>query len=171
MLKLVGALVLVGVSAWAGLDRSAQLRRQAACLAGLITALEIMKSEICTRLTPMPELVGRLGETGPEPARLFFKRVEGGLGFLGDTDFPRLWSRAVAASSELQLGAEERVALTNLGLMLGRYTAAEQESAIDRCLDRLERAHGLAEARFRTEGRLYAGLGLAFGITLVLVLL
>jgi stage III sporulation protein AB len=172
MIRLLGAVLLVTACGSMGLSRSFELRRRVENLTALVSALELMRSEIGQLLTPLPELAERLSEEAPERARPLFTALLAGLPQLGELPFSRLWGDAVnLAGDRLLLRRDERDALRTLGLSLGGSGAQEQEGAIHNCTARLSLY--LASARAEAEGRcrLYTALGLSAGLLLAIVLL
>ena len=60
MLKLIGGLMIVFASGWTGLAPAARLRRQLALLEQLDGALSLMRAELTSSLTPLPDLFKKL---------------------------------------------------------------------------------------------------------------
>ena len=89
---------------------------------------------------------------------------------LGERSLSQLWREAVA-DTPLDLTGGERLALEELGDVLGRYDGEEQRSALARTRAELSRA--LEQAREETEkqGRMYRALGLTAGALLAILLL
>jgi stage III sporulation protein AB len=170
MLRLAGILLLVASCTALGLGKSAALAARVRGLTATVDALELMRGEICTRLTPMPELAARLGTEGPEEMRQLFFLLARGLGDLGERSFPEIWADAVKEGAPGCLHTEELDTLCALGMSLGRYSAQEQETAIDRCIDRMEQFQQGARSEAERGKRLYAGLGLASGLMLSIIL-
>jgi len=169
--KLLGALLLVSACAALGLERSLELRRRVRNLSALLDALALMRTKICRLLTPLPEMAEDLGREAPEPVRPLFLSLRKELPRLGERPFSELWAGAVEASrGGLLLRGEEAEALCALGLQLGG-SAAEQERAIECASARLELCLQSARAEAESRCRLYAGLGLASGLLLSVVLL
>lgn len=171
MLRLLGILLLIGSCTVMGLIKGASLRRRARTLRAAVDALEMLRSEICTRLTPMPELCSRLAAEGPEETRQLFAFALDGLERLGERSFALIWAEAAEKWASGSLQREEKEAIAALGLSLGRFDASEQELAINRGIERLEGRLASAEAEAKTGGRLYGGLGLASGLMLSVMLI
>ena len=100
-----------------------------------------------------------------------FCRLVSQLGELGTLTFAEIWESALKEEKALKLGEDERAVLLEMGMSLGRYGAQEQDAAISRCIKRLENCLYTAELKERNGERLYKGLGLAFGVAVVIVLL
>ncbi|HHU22981.1 MAG TPA: stage III sporulation protein AB [Clostridiales bacterium] len=171
MTKFIGALLLIAAGAGMGVAKTRQLHFRVRSLSSILGSLEIMRGEICTRLTPLPELFLQLAAEAPGPADEFFSALKTGLTGLGERSLGEIWYQALEDTPSLVLKPEEERALYLFGMSLGRFDVAEQKQAIDRCMESmgrfLETARGEAQAR----GRLYTGLGLALGMMLAVVLL
>ena len=74
MIKIIGALFLVGGATVLGLSASANLTARARSIEMFSRALGIMRSEIGERLTPLDELMHKLSEISPSPLDAFFKQ-------------------------------------------------------------------------------------------------
>ena len=171
MFRLIGAILVMGAAASFGLCNVWRMHKRVQALRGLITALETMKSEICDRMSPLPELVDLLCQETAAPAKLLFLRLRHTMGELGIRRFASLWSDAVRHSHELELQEGERQILSDLGGTLGRYDIENQRHAISYTLRRLEAYLIQAEETRRTQGRVHAVLSLAAGAFVVLILL
>jgi len=171
MFRLIGALLVICAAGSFGINSMWRMSVRVCALRGLMTALETMKSEICDRMTPLPELVDLLcTETSPPVNRLFF-RLRHAMGELGIQRFSSLWSDVVDHAYELELHEGERQVLSDLGKSLGRYDVEDQRHVMDYTLRRLEGYLDLAEEARRTQGKVHAVLSLAVGVFVVLILL
>jgi stage III sporulation protein AB len=171
MIRIIGAvLITAGAAAW-GFLGVVRLRTRAKSLTALASALGAVKSEICDRLTPMPELLEQLGEESTYPANLLFKNACEKMSSLGNKPFSSIWMQAVKATPELLLMPSEELVLTELGLSLGRYDVAEQKSALSYAQRRMEEYSRKAEAEREKNSKVHAFLGVAAGIFAVVILL
>lgn len=162
-MKAAGALLLIGASLWLGGALVAADRRRGALLDALISSLEILRGEIVTRLTPLPECARLLAESGPEPCRKFYVNLYAALGSLGEREFAAIWDECLA---ETELAGTARSALSDLGRSLGRYSADEQRAAIDCCLESLRLCS--REARERSQKNLQLRFALPLAAALLL---
>lgn len=137
----------------------------------LIVSLQLMESEICTRMATMREVLDMLSREAPASVRGLYRRASGGLAALGRCSFYTIWRMAVEKSRELRLRPGEIETLTSLGLSLGRYDVNEQAEAIGRTRKRLEAALRQAETERDRDWKLHAFFGLASGIFAVIILL
>ncbi len=171
MIRFIGAvLITVGAAAW-GLLGVSRLRGRVKSLHALASALGIMKSEICDRLTPMPELLGRLAEETTYPAAQLFKNASEKMTSIGTKPFSAIWSQAVKNTPELLLKPQEELVLTELGVRLGRYDIAEQSGAIGYAQRRMEEHIRRAEAERDGNSKIHAFLGIAAGLFAIIILL
>ena len=171
MIKLIGAVMVISVTCAWGFGGIVRLRNHVKTLEGFLTAFEIMKSEICERLCPMPELMKLLGETVSWPTRNFFKSVGKKLPELGTMSFPVIWKKAAEACGDIVLSEAELAVLAELGHSLGRYDVDEQRRAITLAQRRLEMFLRKAEAKREHDTKLRAFTGMASGVFAVIILL
>ncbi len=154
-----------------GFHGVAVLRGRVKSLEALIVSLQLMESEICTRMAAMREVLDMLSREAPACVRGLYKRASGGLAALGRCSFYTIWRMAVEKSRELRLRPQEAETLISLGLSLGRYDVNEQAEAIGRTIKRLENALRQAEEERDRDWKLHAFFGLASGVFAVIVLL
>lgn len=152
MINIIGAIMLVGAAAAWGVGSVLRLKGRVQNLSSILTALEVMRGEICERLTPMPELLEMLRDESPYPAGLFFEKVRNSMSDLGTYSFAAIWRRSVETTPELLLTEQETQTLAELGFSLGRYDAKEQKQ---RAL-----VYHPADGDFFAEGRGAEGQGL-----------
>lgn len=169
MLKLLGALLLAGGAAFLGLSAAAQLERRVRNLRAVSAALEQLTRELTFRLTPMPDLLSALVRETIPPVQAFFAYCRDGLDRLGEKSLSELWNEALDAVP-MDLGAEERVALRQLGGILGRYDGEGQREALTLCQARLGACITHAEEERTRLGRVYGAMGLAAGAFLTILL-
>jgi stage III sporulation protein AB len=130
-----------------------------------------MKSEICDRLTPMPELLKQMAAEATYPASLLFKNASEKMVSLGSRPFSAIWRQAVQNTPELLLKPPEELILTELGMSLGRYDVGEQRSAIAYAARRMDECRSRAEADRDKNSKVHAFLGVAAGLFVVVILL
>lgn len=168
MLRLIGAGAIVICCTLLGINAGGRSRQRVRALSGLISSLEIMKSEICSGLTPLPELIGMLaGQCAPPAAELYVKCSE----LMGKRrSFRDAWRRSLAECGELCLLDEEEQVLLELGNTLGRYEAEQQRPALEHAQKRLELFLSIEEREQAEKKRISAALGAGAGIMLALLL-
>lgn len=171
MLKMIGAvLIICGTTSW-GLCSVIQMKNRVRALNALVWSFDMMKDEICTNLTPMPELLSRMASYTPKPACEFFKKAAAKTSDLGAVSFREIWASAVDETPSLYLRGDEKEILYELGGRLGRYDFESCGRAIQAAKNRLEKKAEQAERDRRMNSRLHAFLGVAAGMFAVVVLL
>ena len=162
MTRLIGAALLVGGCAGAGLRCRRAMREKVRVLADLIAALGRIRSELVTNRTPLGELTAQLAGNGPSAARDMFAFLAAGLKMPGDEGFSALWRCSLQRCPALD--GEGTAALERLGAVLGRYSVGEQAAAIDRCTAELERQLRAAREKLQRDGALAPALATAAGL-------
>ena len=170
MLRLIGALLVAGAAARVGFGAARRLGERVEALRGFIAALGFITDELSCRLTPMPELLGRLRQEGAEAVRPFFAACERKMNRLGDVHFSEIWSSALTYARPA-LNVEDQQTLLVLGRLLGCYELEAQLRGLGAATRELTRALERAESDRLRLGRLYRTLGLGAGAMLVLILL
>ena len=169
LIKVIGAsLIMAGTVGW-GIMGVRRLRIRASVLRELTSSLDIMRGEICERCTPMPQLLKNLSELYRAPVSNFYRRAAEKLET--DETLFKAWQSAVDESAELMLNEDEKSAMRELGLCLGKYDAQEQRTAIEYTRRRLSAFADKAIAQRDSESKLHAFLGVAAGIFAVMILL
>lgn len=171
MIRYLGAALVIAATGSMGFMGVWRLKKRSEALEGLITSLQLMESEICSRMTPMREVLELLAQRAPQSVRGLYRRAYEDMNDLGRRSFYAIWKGAVLSSRELRLREDEAQVLTELGLCLGRYDVREQAEAISRVRRRLEPALARAEEERRRDTKLHAFFGLASGLFAVILLL
>ena len=171
MIKVIGAILLIaGTAAW-GITGVFRLRGRCRSLTAITRALGAMQSEICDRLTPMPELLLQMGEEAGAPADVLFRNAAEMMSELGTAQFSVIWRRAIERTPELLLTREEETVLTELGMSLGRYNVEEQKNALVYTRRRMEEFAHKAELARDMNSKMHAFLGIAAGVFAVVILI
>jgi len=170
MFKGFGMACIVLASSCVGFGFARSVRRQAAQLAQLITALEFMKSEIQYRMTPLPELFGQLARS-PEPAvGGMFARCAGILRANRTSPPAAAFKRAMEEEKRLVLSPESRQTLTALGMALGRFDVEGQCRSIELAQRRLQAESDALEEKKRARCRSYETIGVCAGLAIAVIL-
>lgn len=171
MLRIIGALLLVsGTAAW-GITEVMKLRERARSLSAVTSSLETVRSEICDRLTPMPELLELMSEMSEYPANLLYKNAGEKMKSIGSKPFSSIWKQAIDETPELVFKAPEKQVLNELGTSLGKYNIEEQRSAITFAQRRLDSLTQKAESERDTQSKVKAALSVAAGVFAVVMLI
>lgn len=171
MFKIIGAIMVTAATTTVGLRSASRLKNRVKSLKSLVGGLDIMRPEICTRLTPMPELLELLSRQAGEPANLFFAECLLKLKSMRARPFAEIWKSALYTENFLELSEDEREILAELGSALGRYDTERQGDAISSARKRLEAKLAKAENEKDKEIRLRTVLGVAAGLALAIILI
>lgn len=169
MIKIIGAILLVGGASLMGIFASEGIRARARSLAGFEQVLGMMAREIGEYLSPLPELMRRIAEITSPPLSDFFRACSEETMKRNDMPFSLIWSKNLTRAPSLYLAPQEREELLALGNVLGRYSAEEQKKSIEHAARRISALRGEAEGEVRRLAKLYAKLGVTCGIAVVIV--
>lgn len=169
MIRYVGGVLIFGWGLWIGNGRAKVLERRVETLEELMTALNLLGREITLHVTPLPELFARLSQEAEGAAGMLFDHCARGLQEPVEEGFSTVWKGGVGEIPNLQ--PEERRLLTDLGPVLGRFPAGEQQKAVEGVCVRLREAAKAAGEDCRRMSRVYRTLGAAFGGFLLILLL
>ncbi len=167
-MRYLGALLLVGACAAAGFARTAALRRKIALVEGLSSLVRHIRTELCQRGSPLPEMLRQASSRSPAFAHEL-NRME--------TELRAGQTAANAAAPLLEHLETQRDlpetarALADLCGVLGRYDSATQAGACDRTLEQLDLQREALRRELDEKGRLYHAVPLALGLMAALVLL
>ena len=142
MLRMMGAVLLIGGTGAVGIGRALKLRREAGVLRQLAGAAGELQREIALRKTPMPELLRRMETATREPVRRLFSRTGYLLDELGNRSFSLLWSQAAEETLGGVLSDEALTAVEEVGIWLGRFDAQQQAEALERTRRQLDELYG-----------------------------
>ena len=140
------------------------------CLAELCAGLELIRAELGTRLTPMPELMRLLEGQCAGEAGNFFRTVGCALPLLEERDFSSLWSMA-ADKALCCLSQRELDTVKKVGTVLGKYELSEQLAVIGSCLTELKAGEERLRAAYPQTRKLFFGLSAAAGGFIIILLL
>ncbi len=171
MFKIVGVLLILGSFTAVGISAKQVLAQRIKTLKSFINALEILHSEICQRLTPIPQIINQLCDKRIGKSHEFFKLLNDAI-IADDThSLSYKWNKSINDSFEI-LGLDENDSriIADLSSFLGRYDAQEQSRHILYTKKLLISNLKLAQNEMDTKGDVYRTCAIAAGIILVLVL-
>lgn len=169
-MKYIGAFLIFAACAGTGLWRAYEMRRKVRTLFGIIAALELMKGEICSRLSDLPTALTATGMAAGKELKPFFAMLTAESESIGDRPFAQIW-RECALKALPCLDESEMNALLALGAILGRYDAATQSAAFDACMENLRPAYARAAGESGAFVRTSVGAGAAMGAMIAITLL
>ncbi len=170
MLRLAGAVLLMGGASAIGFLAAAQLRARVRCLSAFSRALEYIERELRFRLTPIPDIFNGLKGIENPHAAGFFAACSKNMRRLGEKPLNLLWREALEKTS-LPLQEDELCLLAELGDIVGRYDAEGQREAFALARERLGRCILHAEEDRDKMEKVYGAMGISAGAFMLLVLL
>lgn len=169
MVRLLGAVLVAGGAAWAGLSAAEGLKRRVRALDALADGLSLLEQELELDSPPLPELMERLIPRSAGPAKTLFQGCRENLERLNRESFSYSWRRLTETLPGLD--EEARRALSSLGDTLGRCDWQEQQRRVAAVRGRIETLRAQAEEEQRRQGKVCRALGAAGGAFLVILLL
>ncbi|MGQ9498693.1 MAG: stage III sporulation protein SpoIIIAB [Desulfotomaculales bacterium] len=171
MLKLLGALLVVGSGGAAGLLVARSYARRPEELRALQGALALLSTEISFALTPLPDALMQVARRAdPRVAGLFCETATSLQNRNGET-VEEAWAKALdrfAARSALR--DEDVAAVAELGAVLGASDCEDQARHLVLVVERLKMQGLRAEEEASKNVRLWRYLGFCAGAAMVLVL-
>ncbi|GHU60655.1 stage III sporulation protein SpoAB [Clostridia bacterium] len=171
MLRIIGALLVAGGMASAGIMAVWRMGERVRALSGMVAALDIIQTEISFRLTSIPDIIDMLAAGFPPPISSLFTDCQKNIGRLGELPFSAIWAKSVKSFSEGTFKPRERETLLELGNVLGRYDSDGQTQAISYARRRFEGFLQNAEEEKSRQGKVYGALGIASGAAAMIVLI
>lgn len=171
MLKILGGIMLTAATTAIGLSVARDLRKRVQILSQLCSAIEIMRGEILSRMTPIPELFEALSKEMDAPVSTFFLNAMIQMKNLGNHPFLTIWRNAIDMTPELMLTKDELSALRDLGYVLGRYGSTEQAGILDFAKRRFDGFLEAARVEREKKGRISIAFGVAAGLLCVIMFL
>lgn len=166
----IGAILLVAAGFYIGLSRAREQRIKVKTLRGVCLMLEVIKSEICSRRTPMDELFSYLSSSGAVEIRGFADSMRKKLRFLNEKSFSQLWCESVESYLK-NLPQDCLAVVCEMGTSLGRYDADMQTLAIERALKTLSTRLSELETSLKSDEKMYIALGCGVSLIAALVLI
>ena len=169
-MKIAGIGAIISAFFLLSLTLTGNKKAEINCLAELCTGFALIRAELGTRLTPMPELLGLLEEQCAGEARGFFRAVGTALPLLEERDFSSLWSMA-ADKALCCLSQRELDTVKKVGTVLGKYELSEQLAVIGSCLTELKAGEERLRVAYPQTRKLFFGLSAAAGGFIIILLL
>ena len=172
MLKLLGAILVIGTSASLGLA----LRQQAVCrvraLTEWIDSINLLILEIGGRGTPLHEAFLIVSRSRNRLTAPFFLELTKRISGMPEYDLQSLWRDAVGRyTADWSIRPQEQELLTGIADYLGQYDGAAQTKSLQAAMLRLSALRDTAAEELRSRSSVYRTCGAAAGILLVLVFL
>lgn len=171
MLKTAGILLVILGASGFGCTMALGVRRQAALLRQLLSALEQMKGEIAYQKTPLPELMRLLSLSCSGALAAFFGQAAGDLHLRQEGSVYAIFKKALSAAPPSAFPPQVRLVLLNLGKGLGKYDLERQLQSIDLAAERLQSLLDALQADQRARIRSYCTLGVCAGAAIAILAL
>lgn len=167
MLKLLGGALIVAAAGWTGGAPVLRLRRQMKVLEELDGALVMMRAELTSHLTPLPDLFKKLELSGSGICAALFGAISADMLSKPEATPLQLMRTHLPM---LQLEPRENAFLLELANALGSYDLESQQRMLDATQARLQQALVRCGKRIESVGRSWSTLGVCTGLALAIVL-
>lgn len=153
-----------------GFTYSNSKRSHLKSLADVCDALELIKGELSTNLSSLPEICEALDGRAKGSAADFLLKLRISFENLGTEDFSMLWTRAVESAFK-DLSCEELKSVASLGNILGKFRLEDQLSALDCTTAYLKDTLNRAKLDYPNERKLSLGVSAAGAMLILLTLI
>lgn len=169
MIKIVGALLIIGGAGGFGIGKTMQLHRQLRQLRELLGAVEIIKCELNYTLRPLAQLAARTAERSRGAIAALLKQYAAEL----DKGLPRAKAaaHAIDGTKGLCLPNDAQMAILELLSTIGRYDPDGENRLLQLTGQRLRSSIEHFESEKRPVAKSYAILGVTTGVALVILFL
>ncbi len=163
MLEFCGALLVLGVGGYVGIEIWKRMQRRAQLLSKFTTALELLNTEIAFLQTPLPQAAQKVSrQTDCELLHDFAKRLCTGA-------LPQS-AMQTAVKNNSALNTEDVQLLVQIAGGLGCSDIEAQKRHIDSAVKRMEMQTAKARETLQNNGRLCVGAGVLGSLLLVILL-
>ncbi|WP_347487596.1 stage III sporulation protein SpoIIIAB [Desulfoscipio sp. XC116] len=171
MFKLIGGLLVVAASGWAGWQVSRNYARRPVELRQFIAALQLLETEITYAATPLPEALGGVAEQVDAPAASFFRQIADDLGAHRGCSAREAWHDTLACYGSCSaLGPGDLSILRGLGNSIGISDREDQSKHLRLAAEQLKTALAIAEDAAAKNVKMWNYMGLLGGMIIVLAL-
>ena len=167
MIKIIGALLIVGTAGGFGIGKALQFYRQMSQLRNMLAAIEILKCELNYTLKPLPSLCRQVSQRSNGAVAEFFQKYAQNL----DKELPRTKAAAKAMdeTKRLILPNDAKMAVLELCSTIGRYDLDGENRILQMSGHRMRSAIERFENEKKPLAKSYAVLGFTTGIALVIL--
>jgi len=171
MIKIIGAILIVGATTWAGFEFSKQLSERPKILRLFRHSLEALDAEIMYSHTPLGEVADKISKQMPEPIathyKLFsetLKQEDAVVKSAWEESLRRIWESTSLKQSEYEI-------LLQFGGNLGRHDRETQQKQIMLTLTNLEREEEIAREKQKKYEKMVKSFGVLTGMLIIILLL
>ncbi|WP_018132453.1 stage III sporulation protein SpoIIIAB [Effusibacillus pohliae] len=171
MVKLIGAALVVTATTGVGLWKANSYSERAKQLNQLITALQMLETEIAYGATPLPEALARIGQRIPGKIGLLLQDT-GHLLARGDgRSAGQIFQEQVLCfGGKLHLRPQDRDILLTFGHTLGHSDRSDQLKHIRLTCARLSAEETIARDERERLGKMWRYLGALLGLAAVIIM-
>ncbi len=167
MLKLIGAIMMIGATTAIGISKMESMALRVRTLEAFVAAFDRINAEISFSLTPLPEVFYGLARTIPNPVGEFFSRCVALGGDLTEASLYPVWNRALREVKNLL--PEDRRIIAQAGNVLGKFDPENQQQSMAAVTEGVRNCLAAAEEKRKNESRTCAALAVASGFALVII--
>ena len=168
-MRLIAAGLIVFSCTALGIIKAHGLSELDRTYSALISALELLKGEICTSRAPLDAALSLALQSSDKTVSSFFDAVISRLNALEDSTFGNIWTLSVQNELTVLPKSCAQV-LVSLGNSLGRYDADIQKCAIERCSAQIQAAQRSLRETAAVNKRMYVGTGSAAGLIIAIIM-
>lgn len=171
MFKLIGAALLVAAGGAAGMLVARDYARRPVELRSVISAVQMLETEILYAATPLGEALERVAESSDLPVAVLFRDASRELKSGAGITAGEAWTRAMDVFfRRSSLTARDVSILKNLGRALGRSDRQDQEKHLKLACEQLKREMAGAEDAAVKNTRMWNYLGFCGALAAVIIL-
>ncbi|GIN89584.1 stage III sporulation protein SpoAB [Siminovitchia terrae] len=170
MFKLIGALLIIGTTTWAGFEASSHLTRRPKQLRIIKDSLQALDAEIMYSHTPLGEAAKKISSQMPEPAARLYKTFSEKLSKT-DASVKSAWKESldeVWQDTDMKTGEYE--ILMQFGESLGRHDRYTQQKQILLAVTHLDREEDEAREKQKKYEKIMKSLGVLSGLLFIILL-
>ncbi|MCR2820362.1 stage III sporulation protein SpoIIIAB [Lederbergia panacisoli] len=171
MIKIIGAIFIIGATSWAGFEFSKQLSERPKNLRLFRHSLETLEAEIMYGHTPLGEAANNISAQIPEPIATHYRTFSEKL-MQEDAVVKTVWEESLSEIWEsTSLKQSEFEILLQFGENLGRHDRDLQQKQILLTLTNLEREEENAREKQKKYEKMVKSLGVLTGMLIIILLL
>ncbi|MBS4194627.1 stage III sporulation protein SpoIIIAB [Lederbergia citri] len=171
MIKIIGAIFIVGATTWAGFEFSKQLSERPKNIRLFRHSLETLDAEIMYSHTPLGEAADKICKQIPEPIANHYKLFSEALK-QENAIVKSAWEESLKRIREsASLKQSEYEILVQFGENLGRHDRDTQQKQILLTLTNLEREEENAREKQKKYEKMVKSLGVLAGMLIIILLL
>lgn len=170
IVKLIGAVVLIGATSFIGFSLAADCSKRPRALRELQSLMQMLENEIAYLSNLLSEAFDRIYEGNNSDTAILFREAANKLSTSGVTA-AEAWEKATEENyAKLSLNKEDKAILQAFGRMLGNSDLEGQLNNIRLVTSQLKLQELKAEEMKRKNEKMYRSLGVLSGLAIAIVL-